>query len=144
MKVLNLKKVTPLRGDIVTTADRYTEDECIFNGILNTTKVNTVKDIQKIISAGPDAIRHGVSVGSSVIVNFNRFQSNSSKSRENSLSNDVKGEEFFKKKVYNLPTILVDSAECLFINIQDIELVVDDFEYVDEGVDIDYDKLLLK
>ena len=73
MKVLNIKKATPTSSQIITTADKYTEEECMQNGILDTTKLGVIKDLQKIVASSKMSSDRGFNEGDYVLLDFKRY-----------------------------------------------------------------------
>lgn len=132
MKVLNIKKATPIFSGIITTSERYTEDESTHNGILDTTKLGQIKDIQKVISTSEQAIARGVKSESIVLLDFKRYAR--SKQKKNSLKETT--DDYYDSTItYEIPTILLDDREHLLIDVSDVSLIVDEFEWCNEGVD---------
>ena len=130
MKILNIKKATPMFTRIITTADRYTTEESKHNGIIDTTKEDTIKDIQTIVSVSEQASARGLKVGDTVLLSFDRYAQ--FKQKKDSLKSTT--DEYYNNvKSYNIPIILIDSREHLFVDISDIQLIVDDHEYITEG-----------
>jgi hypothetical protein len=117
MKVLNIKKAIPMFTGIITTCERYTEDECKHGSIIDSTKINQIKDIQKIISLSDSSIARGLKEGMTLSL---------------SLVNDI-DEHYSKEMYYEVPTIILDYKEHLLLDIQDISLIIDDYEYINEG-----------
>lgn len=131
MKTLNIKKAKPMFSGIITTCDRYTDDDCIHLGIIDTTKLGKIKEFQTIVSMSDQAISRGLVVGNLLALSFERYKKSKSK-RDNSIINDT-DEHYNKEIIYELPVILLDNREHMLVDISDIELIVEEFEYTNEG-----------
>jgi hypothetical protein len=132
MKVLNIKKATPMFTGIITTCDRYTEDECKHGAIIDSAKLNQIKDIQKIISLSESSKSRGLSEGMILSLSFERYKKNKNVKKANSIANDI-DEHYGKEMYYELPTMLLDYKEHLLLDISDISMIIDDYEYITEG-----------
>jgi len=130
MKVLNIKMATPTNGGIITTADKYTEDESTHNGILDTSKLGVVKDLQTIVSVSDMVAARGYKIGDLVLLDFKRYAVTTQK--KNSLKNSM-SEHYDNILSFEIPTLLLDGREHLLIDMNDIALRVTDYEYVNEG-----------
>ena len=70
--MLKIKKIKPTANHIVTTMDMYTEDEVkTITGLFDTTKMNTIKEYQKVLEVGP--MVRGIEVGDIVRINPSRY-----------------------------------------------------------------------
>ena len=132
MKVLNIKKATPMFSGLIVTCDRYTEEDCLHGGILDTTKLNQIKDMQTVISPSEQCIARGIKVNDTVILSYERYKKSKNVKRDNSLINDI-DETYAKQSYFEMPVILLDNRQCLLVDLNDITLKVDEFEYEDEG-----------
>jgi len=130
MKVLNIKKATPMFTRIITTADRFTIEEAKHNGIIDSTKEGQIKDIQTIVSVSEQAAARGLKVGDVILLDFNRYAQ--MRQKKDSLKSTT--DEFYNNvKSYEIPIILLDSREHLFVDLADIQLIVNDHDYITEG-----------
>ena len=129
MNILNIKKATPMFSGIITTCDRYSEAESKHGSIIDTGKLNQIKDIQTIISLSEQAKARGLNEGDVLSVSFERYKKSTQK------KDSMKGlmEEYKHSFYYELPIILLDKKECLLMDISDITLRIDDYEYITEG-----------
>ena len=129
MKVLNIKKATPTSSQIITTADKYTEDECMQNGILDTTKLGVIKDLQKIVSSSKMASDRGFNEGDFVLLDFKRY------AKQIQSKNSIKDtmDEYYENNVsFQIPSITINSVDHLLLDFGDVSLKVDEFDWVDE------------
>lgn len=132
MKILNIKKARPISsGGIITTCNRFSEEDCTHGGLLDTTKLNKIKEFQNVVSLSEYASNKGLVVNDLVALTFDRYKKTKG-TRKNSLIEDT-GEEYGKEIIYELPVILLDSREHLLIDVSDIELIIDEYEYILEG-----------
>lgn len=132
MKILNIKKATPMFTGVITTCDRYSEDECRHGVIIDNSKLNQIKDIQKVISISEGAKARGVKEGDTLSLSFDRYRKSKNVKKENSLANDF-DENWGKEAYYELPTMMIDFKEHLLMDVSDISMIIDDYEYVTEG-----------
>ena len=130
MKVLNIKKATPTSSQIITTADKYTEEECMQNGILDTTKLGVIKDLQKIVASSKMSSDRGFNEGDYVLLDFKRY------ARPIQSKNSIKDtmDEHYETNVsFQIPSITINSVEHLLLDFGDVSLKVDAFDWVDEA-----------
>jgi len=130
MKILNIKMATPTSSGIITTADKYTEEESTHNGILDTTKLGVVKDLQSIVSVSDMVAARGYKKGDLVLLDFKRYAI--TKQTKNKLKDTI-DEHYSNVVSYEIPTILLDGGEHLLIDLNDISLKVDEYEWLNEG-----------
>lgn len=132
MKILNIKKARPISsGGIITTCNRFNEEDCTHSGIIDTTKLGKIKEFQNIVSLSVYATSKGLIINDLVALTFDRYKKVKGE-RKNSLMEDT-GELYGKEIIYELPVILLDSREHLLIDVSDIELIIDEYEYILEG-----------
>ena len=130
MKILNIKKAIPMHSALIVTSDRYTEDESTHNGILDTTKLNQVKDIQTVVSPSEMVAARGIKEGDVLLIDFKKYAKY--KQKKNSVK-ETMDEHYDNILSFEIPTILLDGREHLLIDMNDIALKVSDYEYVNEG-----------
>jgi hypothetical protein len=122
--MLNIKKITPLFTQLVTTADIYEENQ-ITDGLIDTDKkVGTLKDIQKVVAVG-GAVPKEITVNSNVCINLDRFARKLHK--EGSLKDGVITDNPVTH--YDLPIVMLDKVPHLILDTRDIEFVVNDYTY---------------
>lgn len=130
MQVLNIKKATPMFTGLITTADRYSEAESRHGGIIDTTKLNQIKDLQKIVSVSEQAKARGLDVGDVILLDFKRYAER--KQKKDSLKESM-DEHYNAVLSYNIPTILIGYVEHLLLDISDISLKIDEYSFDTEG-----------
>jgi len=115
---------------LITTADRYTEKEATHNGIIDSSKVNVIKDLQTIVSVSEQATARDLKVGDTILLDFGRYAQ--MKQKKDSLKATT--DEFYNNVAsYNIPIIMINLEEHLFVDISDVQLVVEEHEFIDEG-----------
>jgi len=132
MKILNIKKATPIFSGIITTCNRYSEEESKHGSIIDTSKLNQVKDIQEIVSSSEQARARGLNNGDILSISFDRYKKSKQVKKQNSIMGDI-DEHYDKTLYYDIPVILLDYKEHLLIDISDVTLKIDEHEYITEG-----------
>ena len=130
MKVLNIKKAIPMHSALIVTAERYNEEESTHNGILDTSKLNQVKDIQTVVSPSEMVAARGIKEGDVLLIDFKKYAKY--KQKKNSMK-ETMDEHYDNILSFEIPTLLLDNREHLLIDMNDIALKVSDYEYVNEG-----------
>ena len=130
MKVLNIKKAVPMHSALIVTAERYNEEESTHNGILDTSKLNQVKDIQTVVSPSEMVAARGIKEGDILLIDFKKYAKY--KQKKNSMK-ETMDEHYDNILSFEIPTLLLDGREHLLIDMNDIALKVSDYEYVNEG-----------
>ena len=129
-RMFNIKKVRPLFTGIVTTAVKYKGEVKTGGGlILDTTKMDgSLNPYQTIISVGE--MCKDLKEGDVVKINFKRY----AKAKHTPGAIDAAENKQFDNMsiTYEIPMILLNDQECLFLQSNDIEYVVEEYE-VDEG-----------
>lgn len=121
-----IKKIKPLFTAVVTTMDRYTADD--FDGKLVTNihkDVGAVREHQTVIAVG-DLVRN-IAVGDIVKINPKRYEKR--KYEEDSAKVDILGQ---KVVGYDIPIVEIDGKDRMFLQQQDIEYVVEEWEEEDK------------
>lgn len=127
--MFEIKKVRPLFTGIVTTAKRYVGESVIGSGIIDTTKMNgMLNPYQTVISVG--SMCKDIQEGNIVKLNFKRY----AKAKHAPGAIDAAENKQFDNMsiTYELPTIVINGEECLFMQSNDVEYIVEDY-VVDEG-----------
>lgn len=122
--MLNIKKVKPMFTTIVTTMDKYEQDELIGGIIDNTKQQGTLKEYQRVIAIG-NAVRD-IKVGDLVSINPSRFAVK--KHREGSLKDGIITDN--PVVAFNFDTINIDGNTCLVLQDRDIEFIIEEFEEI--------------
>lgn len=117
-----IKKIRPLFNQILTTAERYTEDQNI--GVLINKTAGSYKDFQKVVAVG-GSVRE-IKVGDIVSINPTKYMRK--KYNDNSLR-----EDFIDNPVIevNIPTVPMEDEEYFLIYDNDVSFVVEDYEEID-------------
>lgn len=124
--MLNIKKIRPMFTKILTTMDRYEEDQT--EGMLvNVNKLaGAVKEYQRVLAVGSNSA--GIKEGDMVMINPARYAV--MKHKEGSLKDGVITDN--PVVGYNLPVLEVDGKECMLLETNDISFVIEEFEDVPE------------
>lgn len=125
--MFKIKKVRPLFTGIVTTATRYVNDTTTEGGLIVTNQMQgTLNPYQTVIAVG--AMCKDVKEGDVVRLNFKRYLV--PKHLPGKIENNVQADNL--QATYEIPSIPIDGQDFLFVQSNDIEYVVEDYE-VDEG-----------
>ena len=121
--MINIKKIRPLFTKIVTTMNRYEEDQTTEGGLVVAQKqAGAVKEYQTIVAVGSNSA--GLKVGDVVMVNPSRYAV--MKHKEGSLKDGVITDN--PVIGYNLPVIELNGVPHLLIDTQDVDYVILDYE----------------
>ena len=127
MKILSLKKVTPMFTGVIVTCDRYTVEETTTDGIEDVSMTGRIKEVQTVVSPSEQCINRGIKVGDLVALTYEKY-----KKVEKTSNNDFEISDIVKSKTYyEMPVMVLDGREHMLVDISDIELKIDDYEYVD-------------
>lgn len=127
MKIFSIKKATPMSTGVIVTCDRYTVDETTTDGIEDVSMTGRIKEIQTVISPSKGCIDRGVVEGTLVALSYENYKKTKNV-KKNTFGID---EEYDKHVYYEMPVMLIDNRECMLVDISDIELKIDEFEYVE-------------
>lgn len=128
--MFQIHKVRPLFTGIVTTAKKYVGEVTTGGGLLlDTTRMNgSLNPYQTVIAVG--SMCKDVQEGNIVKINFKRY---AKANHIPGVIDEAQNKQFDNMTVtYEIPMIVLDGEECLFIQSNDIEYVVEDYT-VDEG-----------
>lgn len=119
--MLNIKDIRPVYTRLLTTAERYQEDQT--NGILlDASKLEgRYKEYQKVVRIG-SSVRE-VSVGDTVLIDPSRYMKR--KFSDNSLREDFVDNPIVE---INIPTVTMDGVDYFMIEERDIAYVIQDYE----------------
>lgn len=119
---VNVKKIRPLYTSIVTTMDKYEEDE--YNGsLIDSTKTKgTLKEYQKVVAVG-DLVKN-IQVGDLVCINPSRYAVK--KHKEGSLKDGVVTDN--PVITYNFNVVELNGVPHLLLSDRDIEFIVEDYD----------------
>jgi len=123
-----IKKVRPLFTGIITTATKYQNGVTAKGGLLlDVTKMDgTINNYQIVKAVG--SMVHDIKEGDVVCINFKRYLK--VKHLPGVIEDNVQSDNM--QGVYEIPKITIDDTDYLFIQNNDIEYVVEDYE-VDAG-----------
>ena len=124
---INIKKLRPTFSGIITTADVFTEADCTNNsGLIDSNRVGTIKNIQTIVSTGPEATARGFKEGDLVSLNFNRYAEY--KQKKDSIKSSMKDEIYNGVITYHIPTVTINYEDYLHLDVGDVEFITEDYE----------------
>ncbi len=118
--MLNVKKVRPMFNNIVTTADKYEEDQMA--GGLIVVPAGNIKEYQKVVAVGGSV--RDIKVGDLVKVKFDRYMK--MKHKKGSLQDGVISDNTAIDVV--LPMVLINNVEHLALSDIDVEYVVEEYD----------------
>ena len=119
--MLNIKKIKPMSSYLVTTMDKYTEDDVKRGGLMVKT-VGSLKEYQKVIATGP--LVRNIQVGDIVCINprrYAKYKHNPGSIRENVIGDNP-------VVAYNFNVIELDHVEHLLLLDQDIDFIIEEYE----------------
>ena len=125
----NIKKVRPLFTGVLTTAVKYQEDSTLIGGVLIdvTKKEGSLNIYQTVVAVGP--MVKDVAPGDIVCLNFKRYLVPvhvPGQIENNKQTTSLQG-------TYEIPMITIDGKEHLFLQNNDIEYVVEEYDGVEGG-----------
>lgn len=128
--MFRIHKIRPLFTGIVTTAVKYHGDVTTAGGVLlDTTRMDgQLNPYQTVISVG--GMCKDVKEGDVVKINFKRY---AKAQHVPGAIDEAENKQFDNMSVvYEIPIVNIDGQDCLFIQSNDVEYVVEDYD-VDEG-----------
>ena len=127
MKILSIKKATPMSTGVIVTCDRYTAEDTTSDGIEDVAMTGRIKEIQTVVVPSESCKARGVDTGLLVALSYENY-----KKVEKTSNNDFGISDIVKSKTYyEMPVMMMDGREHMLVDISDIELKIDEFEYVD-------------
>lgn len=127
--MFTIKKVRPLFTGIITTAKKFVGESKTDSGIINIQKADgSLNPYQTVVSVG--AMCKDLKEGDVVKINFKRYAKAKHVPGAIDASTNLQEDKF--SMTYEIPMIIINGTEHLFIQSNDIEYVVEEFE-VDEG-----------
>lgn len=119
-----IKKVKPMFNGLITTMNRYDNNVKINNtNLVDSRKVNAVKEYQTVIAVGP--MVRGIEVGDVVFVNPSRYAV--MKHKQGSLKDGVIQDN--PVVGYNFDIVEIDGEEYLYLQDSDIKFVAEIEEF---------------
>lgn len=123
--MINIKKVKPMFNAIITTMNRYEDDDSSDTLIKNTS--GSLKEYQTVVAVGGSV--RDIKVGDVVQIDPSRYAQK--QHREDSLKNGIVSDNPVMS--YNFKTILIDGEQCLLLYDSDISYIIEEYEEVDES-----------
>ena len=126
--MFTIKKVRPLFTGVVTTARKYVGETTTAGGlIVDTTKMEGTLNNYQIVTAVGTMVKD-LKEGDIVKINYKRYAK--AKHLPGAIEDNIQSDNM--SVVYEIPMINIAGEEYLFIQNNDIEYVVEDYE-LDEG-----------
>lgn len=128
--MFKIKKVRPMFTGIITTAKKYVGEQTTAGGLLLDTRKleGGLNTFQTVLAVGTTV--NGVKEGDVVKVNFKRYAL--SKHTPGAID-EAQNKQFDNMSItYEIPMIVINDEECLLLQNNDIEYIIEDYE-VDEG-----------
>ena len=122
--MINIKKVKPMFNAIITTMNRYEDDDSSDTLIKNTS--GSLKDYQTVVAVGGSV--RDIKAGDVVQIDPSRYAQK--QHREDSLKNGIVSDNPVMS--YNFKTILIDGEQCLLLYDSDISYIIEEYEEVEE------------
>ena len=123
--MINIKKVKPMFNAIITTLNRYEDDDSSDTLIKNTS--GSLKEYQTVVAVGGSV--RDIKVGDVVQIDPSRYAQK--QHREDSLKNGIVSDNPVMS--YNFKTILIDGEQCLLLYDSDISYIIEEYEEVEES-----------
>ena len=130
-----MKKVRPMFNNIVTTADKYEEDQMA--GGLIVVPAGNIKEYQKVVAVGGSV--RDIKEGDLVKVKFDRYMK--MRHKKGSLQDGVIADNTAIEVV--LPMILINNIEHLSLNDIDVEYVVEEYDETASSIIAPDNKIVL-
>lgn len=125
---LNIKKIRPMFNQVITTMDKYSDDEMKTGSIIDVSKVNNpIKDYQKVVAVGP--MVRNIEVGDIVMINPKRY--GKVRHKEGSLKDGVITDNPVVS--YNFNVIELNHTPFLLLLDQDIDFIIEEYEEVKDS-----------
>lgn len=122
--MINIKKVKPMFNAIITTMNRYEDDDDSDTLIKNTS--GSLKEYQTVVAVGGSV--RDIKVGDVVQIDPSRYAQKQHK--EDSLKNGIVSDNPVMS--YNFKTVLIDGEQCLLLYDSDISYIIEEYEEVNE------------
>ena len=120
--MIEIKSIKPLFTGIITTADKYTEDDVYESGIVRNVK-GSVRDYQKVLAVGSSV--RDIKIGDLVVLDYSPYAKK--KFSDNSLRNDFVDNPTVSIKV---PIVTMDGKDAFLIDQRDVKYVIEDYEEI--------------
>lgn len=124
--MLKIKKIRPMFTSLITTMNKYEQDE-IISGLIDPLKrEGSIKEYQTVLSVG--SMVKDIKVGDLVCINPTRFAVK--KHKEGTLKDGVVKDNPIIQ--YNFDVIEMDGEQCLLLQDRDIDFIIEDWEEIKE------------
>jgi len=129
----NIKKVRPLFTGVITTAVRYKGEQYASKGslIIDTRKLDgSMNPFQRVYAVGGTV--RDIKEGDVVKINFSRYAKAKHIPGAIDEAENIQSDNL--SITYEIPLIVINDVEYLFIQDRDIEYVVEEFDGADGGL----------
>ena len=124
--MLKIKKIRPMFTSLITTMNKYEQDE-IISGLIDPLKrEGSIKEYQTVLSVG--SMVKDIKVGDLVCINPTRFAVK--KHKEGTLKDGIVKDNPIIQ--YNFDVIEMDGEQCLLLQDRDIDFIIEDWEEIKE------------
>lgn len=128
--MFKIKKVKPMFTGVITTAMKYVGDIVSDSGLVLPSKMEGQLNLfQWVVSVGPMVT--GVKEGDIVRINLKRYAVVQHAKGSLDAASNIQHDDM--RMEYEIPMVPIDGKEYLFLQNNDIEYIVEEFEGVDEG-----------
>ena len=125
---LNIKKIRPMFNQVITTMDKYSDDEMKTGSIIDVSKVNNpIKEYQKVVAVGP--MVKNIEVGDIVMINPKRY--GKVRHKEGSLKDGIITDNPVVS--YNFNVIELNHTPFLLLLDHDIDFIIEEYEEVKDS-----------
>ena len=125
---LNIKKIRPMFNQVITTMDKYSDDEMKTGSIIDVSKVNNpIKEYLLVVEVGP--MVRNLEVGDIVMINPKRY--GKVRHKEGSLKDGVITDNPVVS--YNFNVIELNHTPFLLLLDQDIDFIIEEYEEVEDS-----------
>lgn len=125
--MLKIKKIKPMFTHLITTMDKYEDDVTTAGGLIDTNKQKgSVKEYQKVVAVG-SCVRD-IKVGDLVLINPKNYRI--LKHEKGSMKDGVITDN--PVVGYNIPTVEINGEQFMYLNDNDIEYVIEDYEEIED------------
>ncbi len=128
--MFKIKKVKPMFTGVITTAYKYVGNVQSASGLILPSKMDGQLNLyQWVISVGPMVT--GIQEGDIVRINLKRYAVVEHAKGSLDAASNIQHDDM--RMNYEIPMVPIDGRDCLFLQNNDIEYVVEDYEGVEEG-----------
>lgn len=128
--MFKIKKVKPMFTGVITTAMKYVGNVTTDSGLVLPSKMDGQLNLfQWVVSVGPMVT--GIKEGDIVRINLKRYAVVEHAKGSLDAASNIQHDDM--KFQYEIPMIQIDGKDCLLLQNNDIEYVVEDYSGVEEG-----------